>query len=382
MSNVDLLRKADALSSSDGIDKARPLYLQAIEARVPGAKRKFGEALIEFGKPNDYDEAESFLRDAVTEGDASASHSLADILVATERPDEAVEVMKHAFHEGEKEAALRIATILSDAVGDRKEAEIWYQVAIDRGDVRGRNDYGVFLSEDDLRIEEAKRVLLEAISSGDTLAIGNLGRVELDCGNYEDAVKLLKKGIAKGHANLLVPLAQAQIKLEQIETAKAVINEAIEKEIPGAHLVRANLLSEYGGEGSREGAESDYLAALEEEDEDANFYYALFLEDNHRDGEAIDFYKKAIEDGAETAYDNLAAIYERIGNQADMESYLRMAIDSGSLHAIRKYIKFLHTENRIGEIPDLIAKARSLKASPEEIREVEASLDPNNQTSP
>lgn len=367
MNNVNLLRKADALSSSTGVDKARPLYLQAIEERVPGAKRKFGEALIEFGEPGDHDEAESLLREAVTEGDVSASHSLADVLVATGRPDEAVEVMKHAFQEGEKEAALRIATILSDAVGDRMEAERWYRVAIDKGDVRGRNDYGVFLSEDDLRGEEARRVLLEAISSGDTLAIGNLGRVELDRENYEEAAKLLKKGLAEGHENLLVPLAQAQINLEQIEAAKTVINEAVEKKIYGAHLVRANLLSEHGGEESRETAESDYLAALDEGDENANFYYALFLYHQDRLDEAIEYYKRAIEDGAENAYDNIAQIYDERGETETAERYFRQGIEAGSLSALLQYAELLHEQGRKSEIIALLPQANLLEANPEEM---------------
>ncbi|MEU7892903.1 tetratricopeptide repeat protein [Nonomuraea sp. NPDC049152] len=360
MSAGDMLARANRLAAMNLYEKAGELYEQAVREHVPGAIVKYGEMLFEAG---DYPAAEKVLRSAVDEGDDAAYGWLSDVLVAAERPSEAAHLMERAAGQGVPKAALRAATIWADAVGDRERAESWYKKAIDRGEPGAVNDYGVFLAEDENRLDEAERLLRVAAEEGDDLAYGNLGSIALDRGDPEAAIELLRQGITPGSSALL-HLAVAEEQLGRFAAARAYFDRAVSEDIPDALVKRAQFLAD---QDEAEAAEADFLAAADRGEAGADYYYAAFLARYGRADEATDRFQRAIEAGSDAAYEDLALIHQSNGDTATAEKYFMASITAGWLSAVFSYADMLRGQGRLSEVAALVPLAENLGADPEEI---------------
>ncbi|MDH2427927.1 tetratricopeptide repeat protein [Sphaerisporangium sp. TRM90804] len=368
MSSDDVLSRADRLAAMGLGEEAAGLYEQAVRDGVPGAGVKYGAMLFDAG---DIRAAERTLRAALAAGDSDAYDWLADVLLADDRATEAAELMERAAAQGSASAALRVAAIWSEAVDDRERAERWYAEAVRRGAPGALNDYGSFLTEDASRLAEAERVLREAAAQGDALAYSNLGGLELDRGDTEAAVTWLRQAVeadTSARSTALVKLALAEEQRGDLDTARAYLDRAVAAGTPDALVHRAQFLADHAGPQAREAAEADFRAAVENEDEGALYYYAEFLADGDRLDEAAEYYRRAIDDGSDAAYEDLALIEQERGNLEAAEDLLMESIDAGWLSAVFSYAQLLRETGRAAEIEALLPRAETLGASREQLQ--------------
>ncbi|GAA4229265.1 tetratricopeptide (TPR) repeat protein [Streptosporangium album] len=367
MSTGDRLARADRLAALNLYEEAGELYEQAVREGVPGAAVKYGEMLFRTG---DHPAAERVLRTAAADGAEGAHDWLADVLIADDRPDEAARLLEQIAGRETPVVALRVAAVWADAVGDREKAEEWYRRALEWGAPGAANDYGAFLSEDDDRLEEAERLLRQAAEQGDTLAFGNLGGMELDRGDPEAAVAWLERGLESGAApgsSAMLKLAVAEEQLGHLDAARAHYDRAVEERVPDALVGRARFLADNGDPEARDGAEADFRAAIENDDEGALYYYAVFLAEEGRVDEAMDHYRQAIDAGSDGAYEDLALLCRERGDTGAAEEYFRASIAAGWLSAVFSYADLLRGEGRASEIGALVPQAESLGATAEQL---------------
>jgi TPR repeat protein len=351
----DPLEQAELLRGEHP-EEARRLYRVAIARGMKDARRKYGVFLSEEGE---CDEAEKFLREAAQDGELAACRSFADFLLKHDRPTEAARVLTFSFHCGNKEAALRVAAIYAELIGDRRKAEQWYKKSIKAGDSRARNDFAVFLMDDESCWGHAEELLRQAIDEGDTRALGNLGALELDRNNLESAVYWCSRGLAAGHVTVLLNLAAAETALGLSDAARSHLDRAVREGVEGSRLARANFIADDERAGGEE-AEDDYLAAVDAGEEDAEFCYALFLADHGRKDEAIEYYQRAIDRGSVSSYLNLGMLYEESGDLLAAERYYRGGVMAGHSGALRNYGIMLYEQDRQSDLAALIGEAEAM----------------------
>jgi Tfp pilus assembly protein PilF len=367
MTSEDIRARADRMVALHVYAAATELYEQVVEELPPGSAVKYGEALFHVG---DYPAAERVLRSALAGGEQTAPDWLSDVLIITDRPDEAAHVMERAAEQGSPRAALRAAAIWADEVGDRAKAEEWYRKAVDQGAPGSLNDYGAFLSEDDTRSTEAEILLRQAAEQGDTLAFGNLGGMELDRGDPEAAIVWLRQGLEAGASpgsSAVLKLAIAEERLGNRDAARVHFDRAVEEDIPSALLQRAQFLADDEGPTAREAAEGDFRAAIEKDDEGALYYYARFLAKNGRLDEAADYYRQAIDSGSDAAYEDLGLLHQERGDTGSAEESFQASIAAGWLSAVFSYADLLRQEDRASEIEGLIPQAEALGANTDQL---------------
>ncbi|MBO2458217.1 tetratricopeptide repeat protein [Actinomadura violacea] len=335
------------------VEEAKRLYREATRGGVAGAARAYAQLLIDL---DDFSEAEDVLRKSVDAGELSNRGLLANVLVYMYREVEAMQILSTAFREGEIGAALQAATIFAEILDDREQAEMWYRLAVRSGDPDAKNDYGDFLRGDEARLDEAERLLREAMAGGDPLAPGNLGRLEIDRGNYGVAVDLLLQSLASGCETVLLPLAEAETRLGNDDKAREYFKQARDRRVPNARLAYARFLADRLKGGAADEAEREFLIAVEEDgsrEAEASFYYGLFLEGEDRGDAAVRAYLRAARKNNEAAQHNLALIYLDRGDLEKAEKYFRKAVEAGCGEALSSYLDMLNGQGRFKEAASL-----------------------------
>ncbi|OKI06046.1 hypothetical protein A6A06_38350 [Streptomyces sp. CB02923] len=301
-------------------------------------------------------------------GDGKAALQLVDMLVDDHREEEAVEVLRACAAAGGKEVALALADILGVS-GDEeyeREAESWYRIAVEEGLDGALNDYGTFLSVFDDRSEDAERVLLQAVRSGDTLAYGNLGKVYQDEERYAEALPWLRKSLAAGNTGILPFLAQVEIELGDGENAWKHVREAMEHDQEEAPLVCAHYLVRFGDRHPELSAEGMFREAVEKDDE-AYFHFANWLKDEGRFDEAETQYREAIRHGEVNAHLNLANLLQDLGRPLEARVELRSGIAARDPWAAVALAHMLADAGLRDEVPAAIRQAEQLGCPQEEI---------------
>ncbi|MET9291024.1 tetratricopeptide repeat protein [Streptomyces sp. NPDC003077] len=308
------------------------------------------------------------LRKAAANGDGKAALQLADMLVDDHREEEAVGILRSCAAAGGKEVALALADILGVS-GDEdyeKEAETWYRVAVEEGIDGALNDYGVFLSMLDDRSEGAERLLLQAAHSGDTLAYGNLGKLYQDQERYTEALPWLRESLAAGHATILPFLAQVETELGDGESAWKHVREAMRHDREGASLTCARYLVKFGDRHPELSAEEMFRQAVEW-DGDAHFFFANWLVDEGRYGEAEIQYRLTIDHGEVNAHLNLANLLEDTGRLLEAQVELRAGIKAGDAWSAVALAYILADAGMRNDMPAVIRQAEQLGCSREDL---------------
>ncbi|MFI1248572.1 hypothetical protein OHA63_13105 [Streptomyces anulatus] len=329
-------------------------------------KRIRGIAALRAGR---MEEGKSILRRCVAKGDVSAALTLSEVLTEEEEELEAVEILRSVVGVDPKATALPIADIYSEMNGFEKEAEHYYRLAMEAGSEGAANNYGCFLSMNDDRTEDAERLFLEAIESGDDLAPGNLGKMYLDGEEYDRALPLLKKSVESGDRGILPYLARAELEIGDQKSAWAHIVESMKDEDTQSALVCALYLEKYGDYHPEMDIEEMFRESLPEGGI-AHFHFANWLRSEGRPDEAESEYGKAIEEGETNAHLNLALLLDDMGRRDDAEQSLRSAVSTGDATAAENLARFLADDGRASEIPSVIRKAEELGSTKEEVRDL------------
>lgn len=322
----------------------------------------YGEKLFFLG---DHAKAEIVLREALARGDKGAREWLCDVLIATERPVAAAQLMEE--HPGR---VLRAAAIWADIVGDRERAEESYRKAVDGDEPGALNDYGAFLSEDDARLGEAEELLRRAAERGDALAYSNLGAMELDRGDPESAAVWLREGLKiedMAGSTAVLRLADAEERIGDLAAARLLYDRAVAEELTDAYVMRARFLAD---QDEADAAEADFQAGLALDEEGAHYYYGEFLVARDRADEAVGHLHQAVEDGSDAAHELLGLIHQKNRAFRAAEEHFKESIAAGWLSAVYAYAEMLRQEGRGAEVAALAADAERLGATPGRLREL------------
>ncbi|RZU46501.1 tetratricopeptide repeat protein [Streptomyces sp. BK022] len=311
---------------------ALALYLEAWTTRDDDVAEQMLDLVKDWG---DTDAALQALSAATAAGNSVAYEPWADVLIQLDRPEEAVSVLQEAQRNG-RDVTLWIAGVLADEIEDRSRADEYYRRALAENNPRALNDYGVFLSEDGERLEEAAELLRRAVDQGDTLAAGNLGRVLLEQDKAAEAVEWLRQALEAGDRSVLVELGAAENDMGDAEWAGRHLREALEEDLSGAR-----------------------------------FAYAVHLADTGALREAVTYYEAALDQDEETnSYLNLALLHEDLEQPEQADRRYRDAIEHGDEEAFTHYAQFLADQDRAEELGTLVTRAAALELAPEHLAEL------------
>ncbi|MHA6764854.1 tetratricopeptide repeat protein [Streptacidiphilus sp. PAMC 29251] len=325
------------------------------------------DVILEWDHP---EAAEEYLQARAASGDAASHEALADLLIQLHRYADACDHLK-AAHEMGRPVSLWLAALLAEEIGDQSEAENWYRRAVAAEIPGSLNDFGVFLRDDPSRSDEAATLLTTAATSGDVLGMANLGKHLSERGEHAEALRWLTKAVAMGREAALVPLAAAEIAADMPERAERHLKAAIDLQVPGAILARAEFLAESDPDTQQfQEADAAFRAALEAEEEGTAFAYAVYLSDSERVAEAEQYYLRAAEEGEVNSFLNLALLYEDQGLVAKSDEFYRKAVEIEDIEAMIEYGIFLRGHNRGSEIESLAGEARRCGASEKEIAKI------------
>lgn len=165
---------------------AIPYLEKGAESGDAEAQRMLGIALME--------RSEHWLRAAAERGDGLAAFWLGDLLCGGGAEADALRWYRKAAEAGRRgEVATRIGNMLHD-LRDYDEAEKWFRIAVEEGDLDGLNGIGLVFEERG-SLEAAARFYQQAAESGDSTGAHNLGVIMENRGALQEA----RKWFARAH---------------------------------------------------------------------------------------------------------------------------------------------------------------------------------------
>ncbi|MBW8483334.1 hypothetical protein [Actinomadura parmotrematis] len=290
------------------------------------------------------------------------------------RRGEARALYLRAIADGVPGAALEYACALDEWGEDPAEVERWFRAAIADGDRRAVNDLGELLSRLPGRHGEARDLLVGAYLEGDELAAGNLGHMEWADGDAAEGRRWLRVAVADGRHEKLLSLAELENEAGDHAAACRYLQRALRSGVAGAHTAYARHLQALYEDG--EVVEAAFRVALERGDDEADYWFAAWLEEAERPGEALEHYRRALAGGDGDAYLRIAYVLEDLGRPEERERCLRAGMDAGDADCAVEYARLLASEDRRDEIPAVLARGVELGADAEELDEVRALLEP------
>lgn len=287
-----------------------------------------------------YSMAENILRRSTGSGNTSAAFELTRLLVDDSRRGDAISILRGNLAGRAPGAALWLADLLAEDSDTGEEAEYWYKVAIEEGDLDSPNEYGTFLSDNPARINEARAMYQLAISNGDSLAVGNMGRLEFDEENFNEAIHFFEKAISLGVLSVLPMLARAEVKTGRADDAWRHMQAAVDAQINGAFVAKAEVLIAYAPAEFEE-IEANLKQAVENLEDGSMFLAARWLHDQRRLDDAIEMYELAANHGETNAYMNLGVIYERLDDHVRATASYRAGMTAGDFDCAINFAEYL-----------------------------------------
>jgi tetratricopeptide (TPR) repeat protein len=246
-------------------------------------------------------------------------------LLATGRPFDAVEVLRHAVAAGERAAPdllvraylrtrswhscvrwlgplverghVRFAGALGVAlvqVGERGRAEEALRLAVGSGDVACANDLAILL-RDEGRLQEAVQVLQRAAAAGDGQAAANLVAVLVEAGDLRAAIAAAEQHADPARPDTLVALADVRAEARRDDEAEELYRRARDGRAVRAHSAYGAFL--WSVRGDTAAAEREFRAAAECEEPGWAGTLARFLLDEGRGDEARSCLERAAAEG-------------------------------------------------------------------------------------
>ncbi|ACF12910.1 TPR repeat-containing protein [Chloroherpeton thalassium ATCC 35110] len=249
-------------------------------------------------------------------------------LIEQKRLDEAQKELDSIEQDGALKQMLQ--GLIYDESGNFNEAEKFYLMAIDNGDVGAMFGLANLYKETN-RKEEAEKYYLMAIDNGDVQAMNNLANIYQKTNRKEEAEKFYLMAIDNGVAQAMNNLAILYENTNRKEEAEKFYLMAIDN---GNVSAMFNLAILYENTNRKEEAEKFYLMAIENGVAQAMNNLAILYENTNRKEEAEKFYLMAIKNGDVNAMNNLALLYQETNRKEEAEKFYLMAIDNGNVSAM------------------------------------------------
>jgi len=220
-------------------------------------------------------------------------------------------------------------------MSDFDNAEKYYQMAIEKGDINAMVNLGILYKNEKKDIAGAEKYYQMAIEKGDINAMVNLGILyKNEKKDIAGAEKYYQMAIEKGNARAMVNLGYLYMnEKKDIAGAEKYYQMAIEK---GDTRAMINLGYLYESEKKDiVGAEKYYQMAIEKGDTQAMVNLGYLYEEEKKDiAGAEKYYQMAIEKGNTDAMFNLGYLYHVKKDIASAEKYYQMAIEKGDVEAM------------------------------------------------
>ena len=238
---------------------------------------------IELREDDQHEDAIETFRAAMALGERSAPRELAYALMGTERPREALKVVKRAIKTGRVDL-YSLLGLLAVKLGEVKLADRSYRKAIESGDLSALNDYGSFLG-DEGRFEEAIATLLRSAEFGDVLAPGNLISIYVeDLDDLDSALQAGLKYLDPTRLTVYPALAEVYAHLDRLDDAEDLFRQGIELQAPRVHQRYGEFLRRYRQDFVA--AERELWAAFDNDESGWSRVLGSFLVERGRTDEA------------------------------------------------------------------------------------------------
>ena len=284
-----------------------------------------------------------------------AGDNTAYLSMLPERSSEIFETAKKYVNEKNYDKAISLINEIEDGAskdfvlayiyhdkGDIINAEKYYLMAIDKGDVDALYNLAL-LYQNNKQTTEAEKYYLMAIDKGDVNALNNLAFLYVDNKQTAEAEKYYLMAIDKGDVGAMYNLALLYQNNKQTTEAEKYYLMAIDK---GHVKALYNLAWLYHNNNQTTEAEKYYLMAIDKGNVDAMYNLALLYQDNNQTTEAEKYYLIAIVKGDVEALYNLANMYSDNGKLEEAEKYYLMAIDKGQVSAYLNLAVLYWVNNR------------------------------------
>lgn len=289
------------------LEEAEAAYREAIADEDMRAAIALGNLLGERGQHSDFEEAETYYRQALSAGGDGMLLNYANLLAQWPgREDEAEHMYLECLDEGKTDAHNNLGMMLRD-LGRAEEAEAQFRQEIAAGDAW----YGLGMRlRDEQRFEEAEEAFKAAIADGRTEARLDLADLYLKMDREEDAEREYQDAIVAGDSKCHLHLGILQQTLGRLDEAEQRYRAAISAGIGEAHISLGNLLDELGRPAD---AEEQYRIAIATGDDIpiTTYNLAVCLQNQQREQEALEGYRTAAYLGFKSARWRLADLARR-----------------------------------------------------------------------
>lgn len=259
-----------------------------------------GAALLDAGRP---DEAVDVLRHAVAAAEPGADDLLARAYLDDRDWFSAAEHLGRLVAHGRVRFAGRLGVALAQ-IGDADRAEEAFRLAVRHGELAATNDLAILLAAEG-RVAEADALLRRAADAGDPQAAANLVELLHESGDLQGAIRVAERYAEEARPDTLVALADVRAAAGRADEAEELYRRAVTLGALRAHSAYGGFLVALGDAAA---GERELREAGRHGEPGWQFGLGRFLVDEGRAGEARPYVATAAALGDDGAVTLLAEI--------------------------------------------------------------------------
>jgi tetratricopeptide (TPR) repeat protein len=260
-----------------------------------------GAALLDAGRP---DEAVDILRHAVAAAEPGADDLLVRAYLDGGDWFGAADYLGRLVEHGHVRFAGRLGVALAE-IGDVDRAEAAFRLALGSGELAACNDLAILLAREG-RIDEAVLHLERGAGAGDPQAAANLVELLFESGDLGAATLAAESYANEGRPDTLVALADVRAAAGRADEAEALYRRAGDLGALRAHSAYGGFLAATRGDAAA--AEREFREAGRHAEPGWEFALGRFLADEGRSAEARPYVAAAAARGDDDAVTLLAEI--------------------------------------------------------------------------
>jgi tetratricopeptide (TPR) repeat protein len=260
-----------------------------------------GAALLEAGRP---DEAVDVLRHAVAAAEPGADDLLARAYLDGGDWFAAADHLGRLVAHGQVRFAGRLGVALAE-IGDVDRAEAAFRLALQHGELAAANDLAILLTGEG-RFTEADPLLRRAADTGDPQAAANLVELLFESGDLRAATQVAERYAEEARPDTLVALADVRAAVGRADEAEELYRRAGALGALRAHSAYGGFLATVRADAAA--AEREFREAGRHDEPGWQFGLGRFLVDDGRAAEARPYVAAAAALGDDEAVTLLAEI--------------------------------------------------------------------------